>query len=210
MAAPHPWLKPALLLGGCSPGAIILLRAARGTLAADPIAEALNRFGLLALVFLLASLACTPARLLTGWTWPARVRRMLGLFAFAYAAAHVLTWAVADRGLEWRAILEDLTLRPFIIAGALAFALLVPLAATSTSRMVRRLGHRRWQALHRLAYPATALACLHFFWRVKADLTEPLVYAAVLAVLLGVRLAVALRARKGKGGTVRGPRSEHP
>ena len=188
MAAPHPWLKPALLVGGGFPGAVICVRAVTGTLAADPIAEALNRFGLLALVFLLASLACTPLRRLFAWTWPARVRRTLGLFAFSYALFHVTVWAVFDRLLDVRAIAEDLTERPFIIAGALAFSLLVPLAVTSTDRMVRRLGFQRWQALHRLAYGAAALGCLHFWWRVKADVTGPAVYAAVFGALMVLRL----------------------
>ncbi len=195
MAAPAPWLRPALLLGGSFPGVVICLRAVTGTLAADPIAEALNRTGLLALTFLLASLACTPLRTLSGWTWPARVRRMLGLFAFAYALLHVGVWLALDRLFDVRAVFEDLSERPFIIAGALAFSLLVPLAATSTNRMVQRLGHRRWQALHRLAYPAAALGCLHYGWRVKVDVTEPAVYASVFAALMLLRVGAALRAR---------------
>ena len=154
MAKPLPWLKPGLFVGGLVPGVAILVLAARGTLAADPIAEALNRFGLLALVFLVASLTCTPLKTLFGWTWPIRIRRMLGLFSFGYACAHFLTYAVIDQGLDLRAIVEDITERKFILVGFLAFLLLVPLAVTSTKGWVRRLGFVRWQRLHRLVYAA--------------------------------------------------------
>ncbi len=208
MAKQLPWLNPALVAGGIFPGAVILSRAATGSLGADPIAEVLHRSGLLALVFLLASLTCTPLRLLFSWTWPARVRRTLGLLAFGYACLHVGTWAGPDRLLNLSAIAEDLTERPFIIAGGLAFALLLPLALTSTNASIRRLGYARWQALHRLAYPAAAAACLHFFWRVKADRTEPLLYAGLLAALLGIRAVYALQRRHSNGGSVRPSRSD--
>lgn len=196
---PLPWLGPALLVGALFPGVVILWRAATGTLGADPIAEVLNRSGLLALVLLLGSLACTPLRLVSRWTWPARVRRLLGLLAFGYACLHVGTWAGPDRLLDASAIFEDLTERPFIIAGAVAFGLLLPLAATSTKGSVRRLGFKRWQALHRLVYVAAAAACLHFFWRVKADKSEPLLYAGLLVLLIGIRLGAGFARRPGGG-----------
>lgn len=195
MAAPLPWLKPAVLVGGLVPGAAIVLWAATGGLGADPIAEALNRLGLLALVFLIASLACTPAKAFLGWTWAMRLRRMLGLFAFAYAALHVSVYAVLDQSLRLGAIIEDIVERRFILVGALAFALLVPLAVTSTKGWIKRLGFVRWQRLHRLAYVAAALAVVHFFWRVKKDVTEPLIYAAIVALLLGTRALFAWRRR---------------
>jgi sulfoxide reductase heme-binding subunit YedZ len=188
--APLPWLKPGLYVGAMAPLAWIALRAARGDLSANPIAEAMNELGLTALVLLLASLACTPARHLLGWTWPARIRRDLGLLAFFYVAVHFFTYLVLDQAVDLQAIAADIAKRPFITVGFAAFLLLVPLALTSTKASVRRLGFRRWQRLHQLAYLAGALAAVHFFWRVKIDITQPLVYGLVLAVLLAVRLAI--------------------
>lgn len=193
MAAPLPWLKPAVLVGGSVPGIAIVFWAVTGQLGADPIAEALNRLGLLALIFLVASLACTPAKAFLGWTWAMRLRRMLGLFAFAYAALHVSVYVVVDQSLRLGVLVEDLVKRPFILVGAVAFALLVPLAVTSTQGWVKRLGYVRWQRLHRLVYLAAPLAVVHFYWRVKKDATEPLLYAGILTVLLAARGLVAWR-----------------
>jgi methionine sulfoxide reductase heme-binding subunit len=198
---PLPWLKPGVFAGALVPLAAIALRAWQGRLGANPIAEALNELGLLALVFLVAALACTPAKTLLGWTWPVRLRRMLGLFAFFYACVHVLTYSGVDQGLDWAAIWKDVTKRKFIFVGFAAFVLLVPLAVTSTQASVRRLGFVRWKRLHRLAYVATALAAVHFFLRVKKDVREPLVYAVVLAALLAARVGerlgmVGVRARQ--------------
>lgn len=193
MAQPLPWLKPGLFIGGIAPGLSIVTSALRGTLAVDPIAEALNRFGLLALIFVVATLCCSPLKKLFGWTWPMRIRRMLGVFAFGYALAHVLTYALFDQVANLHAIARDILERPFILVGFLAFGLLVPLAATSTNGMVRRLGFVRWQQLHRLIYPAALLVCLHFIWRVKRDLTEPAIYTSIVVALLLVRVALRLR-----------------
>ncbi|MFZ5471421.1 MAG: sulfite oxidase heme-binding subunit YedZ [Myxococcota bacterium] len=192
---PLPWLRPAVFTGALVPLAAILLRAARGELGANPIAEALNRLGLVALVFLLLTLACTPMKPLFGWTWPARLRRMLGLFAFFYATSHVATYAGLDQVLDVGAIAADIAKRSFILAGFLAWLLMIPLALTSTDAMVKRLGFRRWKLLHRLAYLCAALGVVHFVLRVKADLTEPLLYGAVLAALLVLRLVGAARGR---------------
>src|SRR5206468_8430779 len=175
-SAPAPWLKPAVFAGSLVPLALVLLRAARGQLGANPIAEALNHLGLVALIFLVASLGCTPLKLLFGWGWPIRLRRMLGLFAFFYGSLHVGTYAVLDQGLDPGAILADLTKRKFIFAGFAAFALMVPLAATSTAASVRRLGAANWKRLHRLAYVSASLGVIHFVWRVKKDVSEPAVY----------------------------------
>jgi sulfoxide reductase heme-binding subunit YedZ len=191
--APHPWLKPAVFTGGLVPVATIVLRGVRGELGADPIAQALNQLGLMALVFLIAALACTPLKTLGGVTWPLRLRRMLGLFAFFYATLHVATYVAVDQRFDWAAIFDDLTKRRFIYVGATTFVLLVPLAVTSTNGWVRRLGFPVWKRLHRIAYLATILAVVHFVWRVKKDLSEPLVYGAVLATLLLVRVATAAR-----------------
>jgi methionine sulfoxide reductase heme-binding subunit len=138
-------------------------------------------------VLLLAALAVTPIRRLSGWNALIRVRRPLGVFAFGYATLHLLTFVALDHFFAWPAILEDIVERPFITVGFVAFLLLAPLAATSTRPMIRRLG-RNWQRLHRLVYPAGALAALHFYWKAKADTREPLIYAGVLALLLCARL----------------------
>jgi sulfoxide reductase heme-binding subunit YedZ len=187
---PLRWLGPGIWIGAMAPLAWILVRATQGALSANPIAEAMNELGLTALVLLVASLACTPARLLLGWTWPARIRRDLGLLAFFYVVLHFLTYLVLDQVVDLAAIAEDIAKRPFITVGFAAFLLLVPLAFTSTKASVRQLGYRRWQRLHQLAYLAGALAVVHFFWRVKIDVTQPLLYGAALAALLGVRLLV--------------------
>jgi sulfoxide reductase heme-binding subunit YedZ len=136
--------------------------------------------------FLLLTLAVTPARRLLGWSQLARLRRTLGLTAFAYACLHLLTYLVLDHFFDWGAIAEDVLERRYVTAGFAAFLCLVPLAATSTDAMLRRLG-RRWLALHRLVYLAAALGVIHFLWLVKADLREPLAYGALLAGLLGYR-----------------------
>ncbi|NVJ10148.1 sulfoxide reductase heme-binding subunit YedZ [Myxococcus sp. AM001] len=197
-SSPHPWLNPALVAGGLSPLLMLAVQGPRGELGPNAIEAALHQTGLLALVLLLASLACTPLRLVAGWTWPARVRRTLGLLAFTYAAAHLLVYAVLDQGLAWGTLWADVTERPFITVGFAALVLLVPLAVTSTQRWVRRLGFPRWQRLHRLAYVAAALGVLHFVWRVKKDVTEPLIYGAVLALLLAIRVGEALRKRRAR------------
>jgi sulfoxide reductase heme-binding subunit YedZ len=190
---PLPWLKPAVLAGSLVPIAAILLRAWRGELGADPIAQALNQLGLIALVFLVATLACTPPKLIFGWTWPIRLRRMLGVLAFVYALLHVTTYVAIDQTFAWRAIFDDVVKRKFIFVGFAAFVMLVPLAATSTNASVKRLGYARWKQLHRLAYLAPVLGVTHFVWRLKKDIREPAVYGALLASLLLVRVVDHLR-----------------
>jgi methionine sulfoxide reductase heme-binding subunit len=160
----------------------------RGRLGANPIETILNRLGYWTLVFVLLALVPTPLQKLSGWTWIAPHRRMIGLFAFFYACLHVGTYVGVDQFFDWRAIVADVVKRKFITIGMLAFALLVPLALTSTDGSVRRLGYARWKRLHRLVYAAALCGVVHFVWRVKADLREPLLFAAALAVLLAVRL----------------------
>jgi len=184
---PDAWLKPGVLLGALAPLALTGARAARGTLGANPVEIALNQLGLLALVFLLASLAATPLKRVLGWTWPLRIRRMLGLLSFFYASLHLLTYVLLDRLGELATLLEDVAKRPFVTVGALAFTLLVPLALTSTRDAQKRMGFHSWQRLHRLSYLAAVLGIVHFVWRQKKDITEPLVYGAILALLLGLR-----------------------
>lgn len=195
---PHPWLKPAVLVGGLYPLASLVLAFAQGALGANPIERVLNQTGLLALILLVASLACTPLKVVSGWTWPIRLRKLLGLLGFTYASLHFLTYVVLDQGLALGVILEDIAKRPFITVGFLALVLLVPLAVTSTNRMVRRMGFPAWQRLHRLAYVAASLGVVHFVWRVKKDLTEPLVYGGVLALLFAIRVGEALRKRRAR------------
>jgi sulfoxide reductase heme-binding subunit YedZ len=193
--APFPWLKPGVFVGALAPLASLATRAAAGTLGADPIAECLNQLGLAALIFLVGSLACTPLKTITGWTWPIRIRKMLGLFAFFYALLHVSAYSGLDQSFHVRAIFADVVKRKFIFFGFAAFVLLVPLAATSTRAAVRRLGFARWKRIHRLGYVAASLGALHFIWRVKKDLREPVLYAIVLAALLLVRVVGYARTR---------------
>jgi sulfoxide reductase heme-binding subunit YedZ len=187
MAKPLPWLNPAVIAGASIPAALIMIRAGSGELGANPISTALNQLGLLAFVFLIASLACTPLQLLFKWTWPIRIRRTLGLVAFTYVTLHFLTYLCLDLQLDLAALGKDLAKRPFITVGFLAWLLLVPLALTSTDAMVRRLGFEKWKRLHRVAYLCGVLGAIHFWWRVKRDVTEPLVYGGVLAALLLLR-----------------------
>jgi sulfoxide reductase heme-binding subunit YedZ len=195
---PRAWLQPALVAGAALPAVGIVVQAARGQLGANPIAEALNELGLLALILLVASLACTPLRIVTGVAWIQPLRRTLGLLGFAYAAMHFLLYVAVDQGLALKAIFTDAVKRPFITVGMLAFALLVPLAWTSTKAQIAKLGGARWRKLHKLAYVIAPLGVVHFVLRVKKDLTEPLVYGAVVAVLLGVRVVSHLRAKAKK------------
>ena len=156
-------------------------------LGANPIEAVTRGLGTWALNFLLITLAVTPLRRLTGWSWLIRLRRMLGLFVFFYAALHLITYLWLDQFFDWPAIAKDILKRPFITAGMAAFLLLLPLAVTSSNTMVRRLGGRRWQSLHRSVYAIAIIAVLHYWWLVKADTLLPAIYTAILAVLLGLR-----------------------
>jgi len=158
------------------------------TLGANPIEFVIRSLGRWALKFLLITLCITPLRKLTGFGWLMRLRRMLGLYAFFYAALHWSVYLGLDQSLYWIAIAKDIIKRPFITIGMLTFTLLLPLAITSTNGMVQRMGFERWQILHRAVYGAAILAVLHFWWLVKLDVTWPLIYTSMLAVLLGLRL----------------------
>ena len=195
---PLPWLKPGLFAGALIPLAVLGWRAWHRMLGADAVAIGLNQLGYLALVFLIASLACTPLKILTGWTWPVRVRRMLGLFTAFYAALHLTTYVAIDQQFDWPVLWGDVTQRKFMVVGFLAFLTLLPLVWTSTDASVRRLGFLRWKALHRLAYVAGVLAVVHFIWRVKLDVRVPMTWAAILGALFLVRIVDALRSRRRK------------
>jgi sulfoxide reductase heme-binding subunit YedZ len=179
--------KAAVAVAALVPAALLVWRALSDDLGANPIEAITLTTGRWALRFLLITLAVTPVRRLTGWNRVIAFRRMLGLFAFFYACLHFTTYVVLDHFFDWSTIVEDITERPFITIGFAAFVLLIPLAVTSTTGWVRRLG-RRWQYLHRLIYAAAAFAVVHFIWKVKSDLRDPLQYAAILALLLGFRM----------------------
>lgn len=201
----------ALVVLGCLPGAY----AAAGLVSdfvwrtrlfgSNPIKEAEHFLGLWTLRFLVATLCVTPLRQLLGWHWLGRHRRTLGLLAFAYAVLHWLTYALLDVQLDWDELTEDLAKRPYIMIGMAALALLVPLAATSTQGMIRRLGGRRWSRLHRLVYLVAILGVVHFWMSVKADIREPLAYAVVFGLLFAYRLA--RRFRVGRFFAAAGARS---
>jgi sulfoxide reductase heme-binding subunit YedZ len=157
------------------------------TLGANPIEAVTRGMGTWTLNFLLITLAVTPLRKLTGWHAALRLRRMLGLFSFFYAVLHLTSYLWFDQFFDWGEIAQDILKRPFITVGMAAFMLLVPLAATSSNFAIRRLGGRRWQALHRTVYVIGILAVLHYSWLVKADQSQPLLYGGILAVLLGLR-----------------------
>lgn len=192
---PRPWLKTGIFLGAVVPLLSMAWRASQGELQANAIAQIENELGLTALVFLIATLACTPARRFFNWTWQMPVRRELGLFAFFYALLHFLAYLVLDEFFDWVTIFADVIQRPFITVGFLALVLMVPLAVTSTSEWVRKLGFRKWHRLHQLTYVAGVLAIVHFIWRVKVDVSQPITYGVVLGILLLARLAFWIRAR---------------
>ena len=164
-----------------------------GNLTANPISFITNHLGQWTFRLLLASLAMTPLRILFGFSWPVTLRRLLGLFAFSYACLHFSVWIVIDHFFNWEQMIADVLKRRYITVGMLALTLLVPLAVTSTSRMVKRLGGANWRRLHRLVYVIGTLAALHFLWLAKKGRTDQYVYAAILMLLLGVRVWDAIR-----------------
>jgi len=190
-----------------------------GSLGANPVEAIQDRFGIWGLRFIMIALAVTPLRQVTSWNWLIRFRRMLGLFAFFYVLMHFLTWLVLDQGLLISAIIEDIVERPFITIGFAAFVLLIAMAATSTNGIRRRMG-KRWQQLHYSIYAVGILGVWHFWWQVKLDTSEPAIYAAILATLLGYRLYRRLagsrkrarqrRAVSGARGAPVGRRDAHP
>src|SRR5262249_255306 len=196
-------LKPALFLAAFAPCSWLLWAAGTGALGADPLREITSETGIWSLRFLCVTLLATPLRRFTGWNVVIRFRRMLGLYAFFYGTLHLLTYLIADRfaSLEvdgvtaWAAartfglsIGTDILKRPFITMGFTAWLCMAPLAATSTARMIRRLGGRRWQTLHRLTYVVAIAGVVHFWWLVKADIRRPATYAVVVGCLLAARL----------------------
>jgi len=195
------FLKPALFVLCALPLAWLVARAsgiAGAGLGANPVDEIMDRLGDWGLRLLLATLCVTPLAVELRKPWLVGLRRMLGLFAFTYLSLHFLNWLVLDQWLDLQAIAADIAKRPYITVGFAAYAMLVPLAATSTAGWMRRLG-RRWHRLHRLVYPAAILGCTHFWWQVKADWREPAVYALALLLLLGWRIRRARQRSVGAG-----------
>ncbi|MBP1633563.1 MAG: Ferric reductase domain protein transrane component domain protein [Acidobacteria bacterium] len=184
-------LKTLLFAASLLPLAWLVRAGLAGRLGANPLETVTHATGLWTLRFLLLTLAVTPLRRLSGWNAVIGYRRMLGLFAFFYGTLHLFTYLWFDQFFSWGDIVRDVSRRPFITAGMAAFAAMVPLALTSTAGMIRRLGGRRWRALHRLVYAAAAAGVAHYWWLVKADTRAPRAYAAGLAVLLLLRLLPA-------------------
>lgn len=180
------------------PLALLVRGVVLDSLGADPVAEITHATGTWALRLLLLGLALTPLRRTTGQAWPIRFRRLVGLYAFFYACLHLATWLVLDLGGFWTQVFDDLVKRPYITLGFAAWLCLLPLAITSTRGWMRRLG-RRWGQLHKLVYGAGVLAVAHYIWLVKADLREPLMYAAILGLLLGLRGYWRWRGRRPQG-----------
>lgn len=205
------WIKPPLFILCLLPLVFLLLQAFHEQLHADsllaflrldpdlganPIEKVTHTTGDWILIFLCITLAVTPARRFLGQPWLIRFRRMFGLFAFFYACLHFLTYIWLDQFFSWSSILKDVAKRPFITAGFTAFVLLIPLALTSTAGWIRRLGGKRWQQLHRLIYVSAIAGVVHYYWLVKSDVRIPMMYAAIVTVLLGFRAVQALRTRR--------------
>ena len=179
-------MKPVLFVCALLPLALLIYNLLTGNTSANPAEDILLTTGIWAFRFLLITLAVTPVRRLTGWNRAIQFRRMFGLFAFFYASVHLLSYLAFDRVFQFGEIATDIAKRPFITAGMLAFASMVPLAVTSTRGWIRRLG-RRWQLLHRLVYLSAVAAAVHFAWKVKVFTGEPVYYAVILAALLAFR-----------------------
>ena len=190
-------IKAGLFLLALIPLARMLWLGMHDDLGANPIEFIERSTGTWALVILLVTLSFTPLRLLTGTAWPVQLRRMAGLFMFFYACLHITTYVWLDHWFDWQEIAKDIIKHPYVLVGFAAFVLSVPLALTSSNAMIKRL-RQRWKTLHRLVYLVAIFAVLHFWWLVKKDITEPMLYALVLAALLAIRLVFSLRKRKGQ------------
>lgn len=185
-------VKRLLFLFALMPVFRLVFLGVNDDLGANPVEFIIRSLGTWALTFLLLTLAITPLRKITGANWLGQLRRMMGLFAFFYACLHMAAYVGLDQWFDWQAIGKDIVKHPFILAGLSSFVLLIPLAATSTNAMMKRL-KKNWQKLHTLVYPIALLAVLHYFWLVKKDITQPLIYAGVLMILLGLRIQWKLR-----------------
>jgi sulfoxide reductase heme-binding subunit YedZ len=181
------WLKISIFLLAFFPLIKLIIGAYFDNLGANPIEKITHRTGYWTLTFLLITLTITPLRRLSGCLWLVRLRRMLGLFSFFYASLHFLTYLVLDQFFDWAAITKDIIKRPYITIGFSAFVLLIPLAITSNNRLIKLLGGKRWRLLHRLIYPIAIAGVVHYWWLVKKDITEPLIFALLLSILFAIR-----------------------
>ena len=181
-------LKVALFLASLIPLIRLGWYGYSSQLGANPIEFITRSLGTWTLAFLLITLSITPLRKLSGWSWLVKLRRMAGLFAFFYALLHFITYIWLDQFFDLSSIYKDVIKRPFITIGFAAFIMLIPLAITSTNAMMKKLGGKRWQMLHRLIYLIAIFGVLHYWWLVKKDITQPLIYALVLTILLGYRV----------------------
>ena len=188
-------IKPIVFLSCLSPLAILGWKAYTDNLSANPISDITNTTGTWTLRFLMITLSVTPLRKITGWNVLIQLRRMLGLFAFFYVCLHFLTYIWLDQFFQFGDILKDVGKRRFITVGFTAFVLLIPLAITSTRKMIRRLGGKRWNTLHKVIYVAAICGVIHYLWLVKADAQRPSIYAGILALLLGYRLVGFVRTK---------------
>lgn len=190
------YLKPVVFFACLIPLGMLVWRALHSELGANPVEAITHTTGDWTLIFLLLTLTVTPLRKLTRQYWLIGFRRMLGLFAFFYGSLHLMTWVGIDKFFDVHEMLADVVKRRFITSGMTGFALMIPLALTSTKWSIRKLGGKRWQALHRLIYFSAAAGVIHYIWLVKADLKKPLEYAAVLSVLMIYRFALWIGSRK--------------
>ena len=196
------WIKAAVFAACLIPLARLVILGFGDGLGANPIEYITHSTGWWTLAFLMITLAVTPVRRLFNQPWLLRLRRMLGLYTFFYASLHFITYIWLDQFFDGPEIVKDVIKRPFITFGFAAFVLLIPLAATSTNAMVKRLGARRWQWLHRLVYLIAALGVIHFWWLVKLDVDEPLLFALILAGLLIARLLHLLIEQRRKASAL--------
>ena len=188
-------LKPVVFLAGLGPLAWLVYNAFWGDLGVNPVETITNHTGIWTLRLLAVTIAITPIRWLTKWNPIINFRRMIGLFAFFYGTIHFFIYFILDRSLLFDGLWEDIVKRPYITVGFTAFVLMIPLAITSTKGWIRRLGGPRWNLLHKLVYVSASLGVLHYWWKVKLDVTNPMIYAAIVAVLLGSRVVKALSKR---------------
>jgi sulfoxide reductase heme-binding subunit YedZ len=187
-----------VVFNGLLPALLIAFDAWRGKLGANPVEFVTRATGVLTLVFLVITLMVTPLRRIYGWNWLLKQRRLLGLYAFFYGVAHLLTYLAYDRDWQLQTVVSDVYKRPFIAIGMFSFAMMIPLAVTSTNAMIKRLGGQRWAQLHRLTYYITIGGVLHYYIIVKSDITYPLLFAIVVAVLLGYRVVMSLKKPSGR------------
>ncbi len=187
------WIKAAIFLLCLAPVGRLSWLALRGMLGANPIEYVTHDTGDWTLIFIVLTLSVTPARKLLAQPQLIRFRRMLGLFAFFYGCLHLSTYLVLDKFFDLREIWQDVGRRRFITIGFAGFGLMIPLALTSTAGMIRRLGGKRWQLLHRLVYATAVCGVVHYYWLVKSDIRKPMIYGILVLLLLGYRLAVPLR-----------------